>query len=424
MMLDRTRQPLILPFESFCVVPPKCKSLSNGIELNIFDNQQLDLIHVGFRIKTGNFPDTPKFVATTCYSILKESHPTLTADEVVERLDFWGVAFEVTVGIEHVWMKLKIPKSKFREALPFITEIFAAPSFKEKDLQLFKEKHIRQFEYNSQKVGYRSVQLLYHAFFGDSLTIGKILKVSDIEAITINQLNDFYQKTFTSRNIRVFVTGNVDDDLLADIESCLEEIPDKKLESGLPIRLVSALPDNIAEHWPNALQTSLRISRPLFAYISPDRRDFRILSVLLGGYFGSRLMQNLREDLGCTYGVNCQSVYYGDFSLFSIESEVNNDKVELTIEACFKEMKLLRAELVSNNELETVKQYLLGILLRKMDGTVSYMDSYAYWSDFDLTEQEFYDQISAIQNITSERIKQLADNYLQENKFFTITVGK
>jgi predicted Zn-dependent peptidase len=187
--------------------------------------------------------------------------------------------------------------------------------------------------------------------------------------------------------------------------------------------LNSQFSNPIIEYRENALQSSFILCKKNIGYTHESRRNFEILSVLFGGYFGSRLMQNLREENGYTYGVFCSSLYYENESIFYIEADVVVDKTKAAIDECFNEMLLLQNELVSDEELSLVKSYMLGELLREVDGSVSYQKKYAYWNDFYLDENEMQTMIDAIHAITPETIQTLAKQYLIPEEFTTVVVG-
>jgi predicted Zn-dependent peptidase len=135
-------------------------------------------------------------------------------------------------------------------------------------------------------------------------------------------------------------------------------------------------------------------------------------------------MQNLREENGFTYGVFCNTLFYENESVFYIEADVEVEKTNAAIDECFKEMKLLQNKLVSEDELSLVKSYMLGELLRQVDGSVSFQKKYAYWNDFQLDEKEMQTMIDTIYAITPEIIQTLAKQYLIPELFKTIVVGQ
>lgn len=423
-MLDRTIAPPIHDFEPFVLPQPSSVQLPNGIPFKLFINPHLDLIHFIIRVKAGVFFEKQKNVAAFCYSILSECHPSLSANEFDGKLDYFGATLNLSVGFEYVTISFIVPKTNCKNAFSFLSEVLISPSFKEESVKKQKEIKIKNWEYSSLKTDIRANRLMYNAFFGNEKPYGKIIEISDIQSITPELLTEFYHDTFSAPNIKVYATGNIDDELEKHIATCISHFPAGNRSMTTPQIIFPKLPPKIVDYWENAMQTSLVLCRPCLSYTDQEYFDFEILSTFLGGYFGSRLMQNLREKNGYTYSVNSASSYFADQSVFFIETEVNNDNVDYAIEACFTEMKILREQLADEEELNNVKQFILGSLLRSIDGTIQYMKKYIGWEDYAMTEQSFYDGIAAVQKADVQLIKSLANKYLKEEDFTTIVVGK
>jgi predicted Zn-dependent peptidase len=174
---------------------------------------------------------------------------------------------------------------------------------------------------------------------------------------------------------------------------------------------------------PDSVQSSITLCMVKDGYNAPERRSFSFLSTITGGYFGSRLMQNLRERNGYTYGITAGSVYFGNQALFIINSDVNAEHTQAAIDACFEELKRLQEEPVGTEELESARNYLLGNMLRDVDNSVSYLKRYAFWHSFGLDETEFQQQIQAIRNTHADTLQQLAKKHFNYNNFTRIIVG-
>ena len=183
-------------------------------------------------------------------------------------------------------------------------------------------------------------------------------------------------------------------------------------------------PSFVVEEQNEPLQSSIILCKKGISYLDDDRRTFSVLSTILGGYFGSRLMQNLREKNGYTYGVHCGSIYLNNDSIFYLESEVTVDKTKEAVEQCFIEMDRLKTEEVSELELKTVRRYLQGMLLRDIDGVVSFMKKYSFWNHFGLDENEIETTLQTINHINNELLIKNAKKHLQNEDFYTIIVGK
>jgi len=437
--LDRTIAPSIQPITSYPLTPPT--ELPNtsatqgafenkGLRYYFFQNPNLDLIHILIKVKAGALYEPVKYISNATYQLLKESNAEYSATEMDDFLSFHGASWKTYIHTQYITIRWIIPKKNLDKVLPVLHKTISEPTFKDDDLQRYKESRIKDLEYNSAKFNYRATQLMFAEMFPPDTPIGTILTKEHIEALTIEQLQEYHSQTFTKENVRVFVTGNVDDEMMRRLDNEMIKGERRKEKGerdsyGLTLLRSYGLQKNLRiESRADALQSSFILCKKNIGYNHPDKRNFEILSVLFGGYFGSRLMQKLREEKGYTYGIFCGNLFYENESIFYIEADVIVDKTKAAINACFKEMKLLHKELVNDEELALVKSYMLGELLREVDGSVSYQKKYAYWNDFQLDEKEMQAMIDAIQTISPQKIQELAKQYLVPENFTTIVVGQ
>lgn len=422
-MPDRTQQPPVHDFVGFTLHSPQCFHLTNGITLKFFENQCLDLIHLSVRITAGILYEPQKRVAAFTYELLKESHPTLTSSELDDLFDYYGTTVSMVSNFGYMSLNVQVPKKNLSTIIPVVADMLSAPNYRQDNLDRYRRKSILDFEYYVKKTDYRSSQLMLNNYFGKDFAYGKILERTDIESVTMEMIESYHRLTCCAENIRLFAAGNLSD---SDIHLLMNEF--EKIRSG---RKMPELPDagehftpcRISEKWEQALQTSIVFSRPSLSYLDKDSHHYRFLTTLFCNYFGSRLMQNLRERNGCTYGVAGSTIYYSAGSLFSIESEVNNDKVDLALKESFNEMERMCNEPVSDAELDVVRNYLTGSALRSIDGTVAYMQAYTLWDDFGCDSTRFKDFVEAINAITPSDILKLSQRILQPEAFTVITIG-
>ena len=422
-MPDRTKQPPVQDFQDFALQQPRRTSLPNGIILNFFENRCLDLIHLCIRVKAGLLHEPQKRVAAFTYELLRESHPTMTADELDDFLDFYGTSVAVTFSFGFTNVNVQIPKKNFATVLPVVAELLMHPCYRPDNVERYRLKSILDFEYNFQKTDYRASQWMFNVFFEKDFPYGKMLERSDIEAVTIEQMEQYHQRTCCAQNIRLFVTGNLSDDELSLLSDTFGEIREGEPMPPLPDATTHFVPRRIHEQRDKVMQTSLVLCRPAIHYLDPDTHVFRFLMTLFCNYFGSRLMQNLRERNGYTYGVSGTNFYYEAGAFFSIESEVNNDKVEMALKECFREMDRICEEPVGEDELDIVKNYLMGSSLRTVDGTVALLQAYTIWDDFGCDGSRFSDFLETLKGISASQIRDMAQRLLRPDTFTVITVG-
>lgn len=423
-LIDRTKGPEIYPIADMQLPQIRRYALRNGVPVYILDNENLELIHFIFSLKVGIFDEDQKHVSTFTYSLLKQSSREYSSTEIADLLAFYGVHYTVSEMLNATNITISVPRNNVTKILPVIYDFLTNPLFKEENLETYKNLKIKDLEYNVKKPDVRNTQLLVHAMFGDKYTAGQFSSRDNINAVTVEGMQRFHQRTFCAENLSVFVTGNVDD----AVEDCFTQLF-SQVQNGKPtakhenIAMPADRSSIICEEIPGSVQSSISLCSPSMGFLDPERMDFSILTTITGGYFGSRLMQNLREKNGYTYGVSAGSVYFGNQSLFIINSDVNIADTKAAIDACFYELKRLQTELVDEEELETVRNYLIGESLRGVENAVSYLKKFQYWRQYGLDEQEFRMKLQRIRNITAEEIQALAKKHFDYNNFTQIIVG-
>lgn len=423
-MIDRITPPETFDIEHFMLNKPTIETLSNGISFYHFFNATLDLIHFHIQIKGGSLFESKKMVSSSYFNLLKESHSSKSASEIDDILDFYGASWNVSTNLEYSTIQWVIPKSNAQVLIPILIELLINPVFKIENLERYKQRKIKDLEYNDLKYNYKATQLMFHTFFQENSPTAAILKKEHIAALTISDLQNFHNQFMNASSISLYVAGNMDDPLETLIKSSFEQF-----EKGNTNSVVSALKDQftpslVLDEQKEPMQSSLILCKKSISYLEEDRRSFSILSTILGGYFGSRLMQNLREKNGFTYGVHCGSMYLSHESVFYIESDVTVEKTKEALEQCFIEMDRLKTEEVLDEELKIVRRYLQGMLLRDIDGVVSFMKKYSFWNHFGLDEKEIEATLNVINHVNKEHLIKNAKKYLQNEDFYTIIVGK
>lgn len=423
---NRAIPPRIRPIEAFPLPAPRRDHLANGIPVFYFDNPNLDLIHLLVQVKTGSLYQPAKHVCNFAYTLLRESSPRLTPQEISEQLDYYGTNVTVNVGMDNVQIVISVPKNNLPDILPLIAECIINPNYRNDNLRIMQDKEIKNLAYNEQKTDYRSWRLMWREMLGQHFpTISEFATTDTLNALTTSQLQNYHKQSFCAENVTLMVTGNIDAAMEEELRNIWSAVPHGIRSADVPMIPV---PENgqplIFDEMPDCLQSSIVLCRHTMGYNDPDRTGFSVLNTLTGGYFSSRLMQNLRERQGFTYGISSSCTFFGSQSVFSICSDVNAGQTQNAIEACFEELQRLQDELVTDNELDMVKNYMAGMLLRAVDTTVNAMQKFAYWYRFGLDETEMNRYFSDIKQITPEEIQKLAKKFFEYNKFTNIVVGR
>lgn len=171
-------------------------------------------------------------------------------------------------------------------------------------------------------------------------------------------------------------------------------------------------------------QNSIRMGKKLPSKKDKDFFKISLVNLILGGYFGSRLMKNIREEKGLTYGIHSSITPFKSYSIFKISSECNNKLTEQVKNEIISEINILRTELVGLEELTVAKNYLLGAISRNFDGAFNISDRFKTFLEIDNDYDYYTKYFKAITDINAEDIKACANNYFEPNSLKYCVAGE
>ncbi|MCK5776926.1 MAG: insulinase family protein, partial [Bacteroidales bacterium] len=305
------------------------------------------------------------------------------------------------------------------------SDFLISPSLSAEELQIIKDKEKQSFLIRMQKVKTIASRQFQQTIFGENHPYGRLGKHSDYDAVKADNLKHFFNSNYKLKDWHLYVSGKVNEDTLQILNRYFgeHEITGQKLED-IKVNLPKKT-ENIHQFIAHkgAMQTALKIGQ-----ITIDRKhkDYPLLSLaqtILGGFFGSRLMQNIREDKGYTYGIGSGIMHLQQASVFTISSEVGSEVAEKALEEVKKEMKLLRTEKIGEAELQLVKNYMAGSLLKSLNGPFALGEMMRTSKEYKLPKDYFTSFISSIQAANSKDVLRMAELYLNENDMLSLLVG-
>jgi len=398
--------------------------LSNGIKLYTINASNEEVIKIDLVFDAGINVQNFKSQANFTSKMLSEGTSKYSAAELAEKLDFYGAYFQTKNTTEEAIITLYCLNKHLTNCLPFIVEILTDSIFPENDLEILKKNAIQNLKVNEERNSYLVRRSFNQAIFGENTLYGSYLKITDIESIKREKLVDFYKNHYQKGFKYILASGYVNNETIETLNTNFGSNT-FKVYDNLAYKYISnnVKPTDLYIDKSNSVQSAIRIGRRLFNRNHPDFREMQLLNLILGGYFGSRLMKNIREEKGLTYGIYSAIEAYPFDACWYIDTEMNNELCETGIKEIYKELAKLRDELIGEKELNTAKNYLLGSFLRSIDGPFSLADRFKILKDFDLEYNYFYEFIEIIKNTTAERLKELANLYLKEEDLTSVIVG-
>ena len=424
MTLNRKNSPSVVEIKSIYIKEAQENILTNGIKLYTINASNEEVIKIDLVFDAGINVQNFKSQANFTSKMLSEGTSKYSAAELAEKLDFYGAYFQTKNTTEEAIITLYCLNKHLTNCLPFIVEILTNSIFPKNDLEILKKNTIQNLKVNEERNSYLVRRAFNQAIFGENTLYGSFSNISDIESIQQEQLVDFYKNHFQKGLKYILASGYVDNETIKIINTNIGSNTFKVYDNIAKKYMAKKTePTDLYIDKLNSVQSAIRIGRRLFNRNHPDFREMQLLNLILGGYFGSRLMKNIREEKGLTYGIYSAIEAYPFDACWYIDTEMNNELCETGIKEIYKELAKLRDELIGEKELKTAKNYLLGSFLRSIDGPFSLADRFKILKDFDLEYEYFYEFIEIIKNTTAERLKELANLYLKEEDLTRVIVG-
>ncbi len=427
MILDRTTPPPIRQLSEFSIALPERRVMKNGMPLNIINAGTEDVVRFDLLIGGGQWHQEQPLQAMFTNRMLREGTGRMTSAQIAEKLDYYGAWLELSSSVNYGFITLYSLNKYFSRTLSVIAEMVKAPLFPAKELSVVADTNKQQFLVNSTRVEMIARKQLNRALFGAEHPFGRYAVAEDYDRITPEVLRDFYQKYYHSGNCSVYISGKVTPGIIRSIEENLGddawgEVKDKPVMQAVAPRTTSE--KHLFVEREDALQSSLKMGSFVMDRQHPDFLKARVMVTLFGGYFGSRLMSNIREDKGYTYGIGAGIVSYPDTGILIISTEAANEYINSIIAEVYREMDKLCNELVPQGELEMVKNYMLGDLCRSYEGPFSLSDAWIYIETAGLDDKFFIRTLDAIRGITREEIQRLAQAYFCKENLIEVVAGK
>lgn len=427
MMPDRTTPPPVRPLGEFNIVRPDRRIMKNGMPLNVIYAGTEDVVRFDLLIGAGQCNQEQPLQAMFTNRMLREGTANLTSAQIAERLDYYGAWLELSSSVNCGFVTLYSLNKYFDRTLAVIADMLKESVFPEKELSIVADTNRQQFLVNSARVEMIARKRLNTALFGPQHPFGRYAAVEDYDRINPEVLRSFYRKYYHSGNCSVYVSGKVTPDIVRSIEEYLGNEPWGEVATKEEMKIVP--PDTTPEKHifierEDALQSSLKMGCFVMNRRHPDFLKTRVLVTLFGGYFGSRLMSNIREEKGYTYGIGAGIISYPGTGVLTISTEAANEYIAPIITEVYQEMDRLCNDLVPQEELEMVRNYMLGDLCRSYEGPFSLSDAWIYVETAGLDESFFIRSLDAIRGITVEEIRMLAQKYFCKENLIEVVAGK
>ncbi len=424
-MLNRTLAPQFGAIEAIKLVQPGHVKMPNGCNLYYFNSGGQDLVRIEWVFGNLRFDPANPLLNNAVNSMVTEGTSSRSASKIADEIDYYGAFLNAEYGFDHSQVTLYSLSKHLQSTLPVIKDILTDSVFPESELQTFVRNNQQKLQVALQKNDVLARRAFNKALFGNSI-YGAAPEAADFRQLTREDMLAHFKQMYQPANCTIFAAGKIDSDALEQLTA----IFGTGWENGnSPADTTQPEPEMAAElvyniDKPDAIQSAIRIGLRAINRTHPDFPALQVLNTVLGGYFSSRLMDNLREDKGYTYGVGSgiSSLKHG--AAMFIATEVGTDVTRSAVEEIEKEIDLLKTELIPEEELALVRNYMLGSLLGSLENVFSHADKFknVYFAGLDYSYYDHYTNV--IKTVTAHDLLALANKYLDADKMVKVVVGK
>jgi predicted Zn-dependent peptidase len=347
-----------------------------------------------------------------------------SAKQIADIIAFYGASLECNQGFDRASLTLYCLSHHFQNLLPFIHEVLTTSTFPDAELDLLKKRTIQNISIEKQKNNFLATYILTQNIYGQNHPYVTSMDEYEVDAVLRDDIANFYNTNYNLSEAEIILAGDFNEVDIAKTKEYFSSIGSKTFtQTNLQ---KDALKDNQTHFLekPEKLQSSIRIgcSWPLINNI--DFPKLSLLNKILGGYFGSRLMKNIREEKGFTYGIFSAVSPKEKDTLFYIGTDVNYQNTEETVSEIYKEIKVLQEELISEEELSTVKAYTIGKFINDSATIFDQSDKYRTLITHQLPANHYSNYLNTLQNVTPLELQELANTYLKESLLNLVIVGR
>jgi zinc protease len=426
-MLNRKSAPEITDAVKFQLnLPPHQKiSLRNGVDVYLVDMGTVETLMMSMVFYAGNCFESENGHAAATNFMLKSGTGSKTAYEINNFFEYFGAYLNRQSGHETAELTLHCMKKHFAELLPVVSELVADSVFPEDELAIYKKNMQQRLQVNLRKNDFIAGRLIDSYLFGPDHPYGRYSSMEGYAALNINGIKDFYNQYYLGGRCVIFIAGPLPAGIQGLVETHFGSLPlrgsakpDSTPQAILPVKEKKYRITND----PESVQGAIRIARNFPNRHHPDFQKMQVLNNIFGGFFGSRLMANIREDKGYTYGIHSYLLNLVQESAFMISTEAGKDVTEETIREVYLEMKRLCDEPVPEDELKTSKNFMIGTLLGDLDGPFQVAGRWKSLVLNGLTDEYFYRGIEIIKTIQPVELQELANKYLNAADFYELAV--
>jgi predicted Zn-dependent peptidase len=426
MNLIRTQSPQTKTIKTITLPKIEKFKLDNGIPIFSINTGTQDVVKVQFVFQAGSWFQNQSLEAYFTGQMLDEGSRNYSASQIAEKLDDYGAFVNKLPNRDHSTIDVYTLNKHLKTVMEVVADFIKHPRFGKEELNRLREQERHEFIVRQQKVDHIAQKHFSKLIFSDKHPYGRSAELEDYDKITDELLRKFHYQHYSGAHCQIFISGKIKEESHAilnyyfgrDSWGSQEPVKNRVAKTETTSGKKHFIPKE------NVLQSAIRLGQKSIKRSHPDYFGLSVVTTLLGGYFGSRLMSNIREDKGYTYGIHAAIYPYLHESAFVISSEVGAHVATKALDEIRFEMKRLRTEKVTEEELNLVKNYISGSFLRSLNGPFALGQIVKSLYEQGLPEDFYQKYLNKIHQLSVEEVLSISNQYLNDDQMIELIVGQ
>lgn len=425
-MLDRTLAPQAHDIQGMSLISPEKVAFENGLNVWIFHAPDQNLIKAEFVFANHYSKEENPLLNTMMSAMLKEGTSRMNSAEIADAIDYYGAYLMPEFSFDHSSLTVYTLNKYVTQVFPIVFDVLTDSTIPQEELDTNVRNNKQGLQISMEKNDFVAKRLFYKTLFGDN-RYGVSITEESLDALRRDDLLQLFAQQVQPGNCTLFLSGNITREVLDQIGSLFGtawQNAQSLALSNIPLITPPTHTSLVFQEKASSLQSAIRLGKQTITRQDPDFPALQFVNTLFGGYFGSRLMQNIREDKGYTYGIGSSVVSMQHTGMMTIATQVGVEVTQATLDEVQREIDRLHQELVSEDEIALVRNYLLGAMLGSLESVFSHVDKFkaVYFSGMDLSYYDYY--ASVVHEMDAAAIQQLAQKHLVYDDLVKVVVGK
>lgn len=423
-MLNRTIAPDFKQVNDIHFVAPEAKELANGIKVFTINAGKQELVRIEFIFENVNWDASKPLQPMAVNGLINNGTKTLSAKEIAEKVDYYGAFLQTEYAADQTTITLYSLNKHLQSVLPIVWSIINESVFPQYELDIYIQNQKQKLQVSLQKNDFLARKTFANTIFGQT-PYGVDINLSDYDALNREMLLAYFKAAYKPQNCTIVASGKFEATEFALLDKVFGGKWENNEASALnTFSFTAAEGKEIYVEKADAIQSAIRMGNLSINRKHADFPALQLLNCVLGGYFGSRLMANIREDKGYTYGIGSGIASLRHAGYFFIATEVGTEVCASALGEIEKEINLLKTELISKEELDLVRNYMLGSMLGSLENAFSHADKFKniYFAGL---EYDYYAKyIQTVKTMGAEELQHTANAYLDWDAMVRVVVGK